>query len=111
MRENEFWYWLQGFFELSADDAALTTKQIECIADHVMLASTRGENLITAATMIRLAKDGMLTLANLTAKLRELAASQFQHVIDPQAGGPDVQAHLNAIHHGVRPSGSLVARC
>ena len=99
MRETEFWYWLQGYYELAGDVAPLTPSQIECVVNHVMLVETRGENLTAVATMIRLCKDGMLSAENLTTKLRELAASQFLHVIDPAAGGPDVQAKLNAIHN------------
>lgn len=31
----------------------------------------------------------------------------FKHEIDPQAGGPEHQAALNAIHHGNKPSAAF----
>ena len=75
----------------------------------------RGENLHTASVMIRLFKDGMLSAENLTTKLRELAAAQFLHVIDPAAGGPEVQAKLNASHGspqiGGKGPGGVLMRC
>lgn len=114
MRETEFWYWLQGYFELSNSTAALLGSQIECIVNHVMLVEVRSENLIAAATMIKLTKDGMLRAEDLTMKLSQLASVQFQHVIDPLAGGPKEQERLNAIHNGGHLNGNgrpLVARC
>ena len=115
MEDCNFWYWMQGYFELAGDSASpLTASQVECIINHVMLVEGRGENLASAAVMIRLFKDGMLSAENLTTKLRELAAAQFLHVIDPAAGGPEVQAKLNAIHGpqigGKGPDGVLM-RC
>ena len=99
MESCNFWYWIQGWLELAGDSAdPLTASQVECIVDHIMLVEDRGENIHTASTMIRLFKDGMLSAENLTTKLRELAAAEFLHEIDPKAGGPEVQAKLNAIH-------------
>ena len=116
MRENEFFYWIQGYFELAGDDAGpLTASQVECIVNHVMLVESRGENLAAAAVMIRLFKDGMFSAENLTTKLRELSAAQFLHVIDPSAGGPEVQAKLIAIHGppqiGGKGPGGVLMRC
>lgn len=115
MRENEFFYWIQGYFELAGDGAGpLSASQVETIVSHIMLVESRGENLASAAVMIRLFKDGMLSAENLTTKLRELSAAQFLHVIDPSAGGPEVQAKLNAIHGpqiGGKGPGGVLMRC
>ena len=116
MEDCNFWYWLQGWYELAGDAAGtLTRPQVEVIVNHLMLVEGRGENLASAAVMIRLFKDGMLSAENLTTKLRELSAAQFLHVIDPSAGGPEVQAKLNAIHGppqiGGKGPGGVLMRC
>jgi len=37
MKATEFAFWLQGFFELSEPDKALTTEQVQVIKNHLKL--------------------------------------------------------------------------
>jgi hypothetical protein len=46
-----------------------------------------------------------------TKAIRANIHEQFVHVIDPQAGDPDMQAHLNKIHGPPPHSGEPVYRC
>lgn len=40
MREKEFCYWLQGYFELLGDKAKLTKEQVDTIRQHLQLVFT-----------------------------------------------------------------------
>jgi hypothetical protein len=121
MTINEFFYWLQGYFELSGSQAALTPTQAACICRHVELArvwaSERAvgipENLTVIGALAKLIADGADGADALTSAIRSDIHDQFEHVIDPQAGGPEQQAKLNAIHNGGRPHrpGEPVYRC
>ncbi len=118
MHTNEFFYWLQGFFELSGADAQpLTDWQIDCIVRHDRLVAAtdgaRGEQMIKIGVMLDLMRDGTVDRAKGTESIRRAVAQQFQHVIDPQAGDDSQQAKLNTIHQwigGANPTGA-VYRC
>lgn len=118
MTPNEFFYWLQGFFELSgANLQPLTDEQIDCIIRHDRLVSAagngRGEQMIKIGVMLDLMRDGTFDRAKGTEAVRKTVAHQFQHVIDPQAGDEAAQAGLNSIHQigGVDPKTGAMYRC
>lgn len=107
MNANEFFYWLQGFFELTDDPtAALSAVQAECITKHIALVERPPERLIEIRALLRIgaraaAAGGVATnAAAVTDAIRGLVSEQFVHVIDPAAGGPEVQTKLNKAHGG-----------
>lgn len=129
MTENEFFYWLQGYFELhnvltaGTPPLVLTLAQAECIGRHAALVRTSGATPGKAFGRVEflaeLIQDPLLQpdgRGEFTRKMQAEVAGQFQHVIDPKAGGPEVQAELQAIHDGpmpgpYRPFGNPVYRC
>jgi hypothetical protein len=133
MTDNEFFYWLQGFFELSGTQAPLTRDQAECIHRHIDLVrdhcKTSAQGPAHAARrlperiaginalveMITADNSGTDAIAAMATKaIRSNIHEQFVHVIDPAAGDTEQQAKLNAIHSGggpTRPMGDPVYRC
>lgn len=118
MTPNEFFYWLQGYFEIHGVDVPpLDDQQIDCIIRHdrlVAAAGERGEQMIKIGVVLELMRDGTMPRDKGTESIRRMVAQQFGHVIDPQAGGPEVQQHLNKIHNiigGVDPKTGAVYRC
>mgnify|MGYP003423165044 FL=1 len=120
MEETNFWYWLQGGFELSRSSVPLTVDQFDCINKHALLVGAthlnpkRSAKLTQLMTVAELGRQNLMPAENATVVIKTLAAEQFQHVIDPQAGPPEVQAKLNNIHGppmgGHRPDG-VTLRC
>lgn len=117
MTVSEFFYWLQGFFELSFPAPTLTPMQAECILRHAELVEATNSDLATlpsrfyevrglarAVTRAATAEDVRSTL---TREIQTIVAGQFEHVIDPAAGDAEQQATLNHLHHGGKPG----ARC
>lgn len=106
MRINEFFYWLQGYFEISGTADDLTSEQCTIILRHLDLVdvgkggSPDAARLGKMRTLLDLAVEGTLLRGIATEKIRSEVSEQFIHVIDPAAGGPEVQAKLNAIHNG-----------
>ena len=104
MRINEFFYWLQGYFEISGMADALTSEQCTLILRHLDLVdvgkggSPDAARLGKMRTLLDLAVEGTLPRGIATEKIRSEVSEQFIHVIDPAAGGPEVQAKLNTIH-------------
>lgn len=122
MHSNEFFYWLQGYFELlGAEVQPLTDWQIDCIIRHDRLVSAagngRGEQMIKIGIMLDLMRDGTVDRSKGTESVRRLVAHQFQYVIDPQAGDESTQQALNKVHGGtsviggVDPKTGAVYRC
>jgi hypothetical protein len=119
MTDTEFFYWLQGYFELSASDSTPAPPQADCIARHAglvrALAIERRHAMLPRVTAVAvlarmITEDAPSPMGErCTNEIRSIVADQFQHVIDPAAGGPEVQAHLHKIHTG--PSGAPVMRC
>lgn len=108
MRSNEFFYWLQGYFELCGElshgerPEFLTTKQCECIARHLELVAVsdpEAGRLGKIRAIVEFMIDGSITTEAGSAKIRTEVSAQFVHVIDP-AAGPEAQAKLNEIHSG-----------
>ena len=112
MEPVNFFYWLQGYFELAVTGQAqdstisLTPAQAECVRRHLALVEAvharrrepLPENIVklrTIVDMLLLREDLALFCAD---QIRRIVHDVFEHVIDPQAGGPEVQAELNEIH-------------
>lgn len=120
MNETEFFYWLQGFFELSGPATlALSDSQIDCITKHDRLVAASGgsrcEQMIKIAVMLELIRDHAVDRTKGTEAVRRMVAHQFQHVIDPKAGPAEQQEKLNEAHGpptigGSGPSGTMF-RC
>ena len=124
MTAQDFFYWLQGFIELSTAAAfkfMIGPDVARCILAHVDLIpeDERGAGVIEVRTLVRLASKATSEdiARDLTREIAEAVASVFKHVIDPKAGDADEQARLNAIHEQnphLRPrpyTGSPVIRC
>jgi hypothetical protein len=119
MTDTEFFYWLQGYFELSATESPLSHSQADCIVRHAGLVRALAierryampERVTDVAVLARMiTEDAPATMGErCTNEIRSIVADQFQHVIDPAAGGPEVQASLHKIHSG--PNGTPVYRC
>lgn len=107
MRINEFFYWLQGYFEINGTADDLTSEQCTIILRHLDLVdvgkggSPDAARLGKMRTLLDLAVEGTLLRGIATEKIRSEVSEQFIHVIDPAAGGPEVQAKLNAIHGNI----------
>lgn len=124
MTAQEFFYWLQGFIELSK--AASTHVLIgPTVASNIIAHSNlvpeseRGERLIEVRTLAKMAtRSGSAERTqSLTDEIVEVVAATFLHIIDPKAGDAEEQAKLNAIHEQnphLRPrpyTGGPVPRC
>ena len=120
MSPQDFFYWLQGFIELTtaAGSSALISPVVaDCIMKHADLVVARdrgegfvdrGEGFVEVRTLVRLASRAT-SEAEAKAMTGEIVAAVsrvFEHVIDPKAGGAGEQARLNNLH-----GGNVVARC
>jgi hypothetical protein len=106
MTPRDFAYWLQGYFEIDAagtveNALTLSAAQRECVLRHAALVYTTHP----ADPLVR-SIEAVLEKAPEAVPL--LLSSYFVHVVDPQHPEP---AKANAIHHGGKPGGPLVARC
>lgn len=116
MRINEFFYWLQGYFEIRrvVDVADLAAEQFTCILRHLDLVdvgkggSPDAARLGKIRAIVEFAIDGSMTVEAACKKIKTEVHEQFVHVIDPAAGGPEIQAMLNAVHS---PPGKPAYRC
>jgi hypothetical protein len=113
MTPNEYFYWLQGYFEIHGGDVPpLSDAQIERIVRHDRLVSAagnvRGEQMIKIGVVLDLMRSGDVDRAKGTESVRRMVAQQFQHVIDPQAGDADQQQILNNIHGVTATSGPFI---
>lgn len=122
MNAQEFFYWLQGFIELSK--AAGTPVLIgPVVASNIIAHSNlvpeaeRGERLIEVRMLARMAtRAGSEERAqSLTNEIVEAVSATFLHIIDPKAGDETEQARLNLLHnsHITTPPvpGKPVMRC
>jgi hypothetical protein len=112
MTDSQFFYWLQGYFELSGHKEPLNITQADCIERHAKLvraALPHGaelpERLGVIETMAKLMRQEFSTAIAVVATnaIRTCVHEQFVHVIDPAAGGPEQQAKLNEAHAGRPP--------
>ena len=108
MTEQEFFYWLQGFFEISDAGVSsppfvkLSIAQLDCIRRHAALVRANCEHV--SGTFIAIESLTCTAVSSKTEEIgrsiRELTSLQFHHVIDPSYGDADKQAELNRIHAG-----------
>lgn len=87
MANNEFFYWIQGYFELDLLSGNCHGKfnknQCICILKHTKLVQkNRSENLGKVVALIEAMIEGYLDLDNGTAKIIDIVSEQFEHVID-----------------------------
>lgn len=117
MTEQDFCYWLQGYFELLPKDAPLplTDRQATLIYKHLdLVRETEGTKKSEFCEWVRTALDiacrveGGDGRAAVTDLIRERLADRFAHVIDPQYPN---QSTLNEIHAGNKPPGGKIPRC
>ena len=115
MSPVQFFYWLQGYFEISGSQDALSAEQGEIIGRHIALivewskgdgrrrgTSTLPERVIEIRTLLSL----LTTSPDMvTTEIRKRINDEFVHVIDPEAGGAATQAALNHTH------GNELVRC
>lgn len=102
MTNRDFFYWLQGYFELGAPNTYIDKRQADLIIRHAAMVRDTGERLIEVRTYARmLTRDPVVDTATaiaITNEMREAVNGEFLHVLDPQDGGPAEQARLNAFH-------------
>lgn len=105
MNETDFFYWLQGYFEITATDGPplISKARADVVKRHIALARAslrRGQQLGERVARIELLLDMVLDGADVdtTRRIRVEVDAQFEHVIDPLAGDAEQQAKLNAIH-------------
>lgn len=118
MQSRDFFYWLQGHFELALANDPMNAQQAACVLKHIELIANPGERVIEIRAIVRMIGRG-LGVEQLTADVRDIVAAEFLHVIDPQDGDATKQAELNKIHGqnphlfkpGVTTPGGGVARC
>lgn len=109
MRANEFFYWLQGYFEIRGIvcPADLTAEQFTCILRHLDLVdvgkggSPDVARLGKIRAIVEFTLDGSMPIDAATKKIKAEVHDQFVHVIDPEAGSAAVQAQLNAVHGNI----------
>jgi hypothetical protein len=108
MQITEFFYWLQGYFEISIVPKVLTIEQCVIIRRHVALVFASKNKcspddtmrIAKMDTLLSLAIDGDISSENVTDRIRNEVHAQFVHVIDPGYGPNDVQEKLNIVHNG-----------
>jgi hypothetical protein len=105
MTNQEFCYWLQGFFELRAENDALTATQVECIRRHTDLVKESLGKPGPAVLAIRALLPYAERSDDITRAVQSILSDVFEHVIDPQAG--EASPHLSHVHN---PGGPLT-RC
>lgn len=115
MTNREFMYWLQGYFELSDEQAprpALTVEQVMVIRNHLNLVRKVEKKLEEFPSWLEGFLDSHEGLtAEATDKIKVKLASVFKHEIDPSYKGDQVE--LNKIHGLPKhnPGGPTVYRC
>ncbi len=90
MLTHEFCYWLQGYFELRADDNPLTLEQVKCIRRHITLTKTVVNSMASALKKQELKhvleKNGAnLTTTNSFVAWLEGVLSMYEPHIDPKS--------------------------
>ena len=129
MKERDFFYWFQGAFEL-VGVTAISTSNVHIVLNHIALVletdhleAQKGitpplsENFQAIRKLVLDYQEYKDSRAQIAVKIQKTLADQFQHVIDPSFGGPEVQEKLNAAHSvgglsigGTGPNGE-VYRC
>jgi len=106
MKNRDFYYWLQGLFELS-EDFVLTDKQIAIIQNHINLVEgTNGEKL---GIGIRIIRDFLRIKPNgFTGFIKEVLEQQFEHIDKEfnQTNNSEILSHLHSGGEVTMPDGS-----
>lgn len=112
MTENEFWYWLQGHFELGSIPASgpmhaqtnvtMGPSRAESALRHIGLVVAPSADLNGLQAVLQMACKAQSNeeTRRYTQEVRERVSARFEHVIDPTTGGPEKQAKLNTLHGG-----------
>lgn len=100
MTNRDFFYWLQGHFELGAPNTYIDKRQADLILRHAAMVQDVGERTVEVRTLARLLvrEPDVDSAVSITNEMREIVNGEFLHVLDPQDGGLEAQAKLNAIH-------------
>jgi hypothetical protein len=115
MTTDQFFFWLQGHFELQSEPANITDAQAEIIDRHIdlaqqtiALAKTNPDDVPSWYAMLAIRAFVRLVpydREHATAQIRAIVSAEFEHVIDPSFGPKNHEA-LNAVHSGGnRPTG------
>lgn len=109
MKERDFFYWLQGAYEI-VGVTAVSVHNIDIIENHANLVKEtlrlQGEEPSIAFLAIcdlisqHKAAPDRRDCARISVQMQKTLSHQFEHVIDPSFGGQDVQDQLNAVHAG-----------
>lgn len=102
MTNQNFCYWLQGFFELQPLTTELTPTQWSCIQKHLQLAKTYDQSNNSFVSYIEAfidLLDGKHPTQNNVISLKKKLNSTFKHEIDPTQGDIKMQQKLNSIHN------------
>ena len=100
MTHNEFFYWLQGHFEMANYDvnapATLTSNQVDCAFRHASLVPPGADErrFLMVCALLTLMSEKVVPLDGGTAKLKQLIHDQFEQVIDSQAGPAENQNRM-----------------
>lgn len=112
MTEQDFIYWLQGYFELygtlSKEPAPLPGEAQDCIRKHIQLVNNATPGKQPSAFVARI--YGMLEVGEgdrLSIAIQNALAEKFKHDIDPKYPNSN---QLNQIHNS-GPSTNVSYRC
>jgi hypothetical protein len=102
-RNQDFCYWLQGYFEIE-EDVPLNQAQISLILDKLNTVSEPwGDFNIWLSQELHLLtnidENNQLMAAH-TLSIKKNLALLFEHVIDNSYDTPHSKAHLKAVHDG-----------
>lgn len=113
MKNTEFLYWLQGYFEIGMNDI-LDDEQIDIIQRHIELVKKCAEEHDRSVHPFIYKIEGYLSaikelksneIPMVVLKLRTDLHSLFKHEIDKEEdkNGPDLKQTLQQIHDGSNP--------
>lgn len=111
MKNNEFAYWLMGFFELHEEDnLKLTKKHIECIQSHLALTREVDSHLEEFPAWLSgyLESKESLNIEE-TYRIKIRLQDLFKHVIDPKYKGDPVK--LQQLHGPLPKPNDILLRC
>jgi hypothetical protein len=126
MKHQDFYFWLQGYFELRADDDAFTDVQLDYILNHLNLVKKVDgplggfaawiDGMLSAFVIARRAGPGYPGQHAFTKSIQEKLSECFAHEVDNKydAGKHGAKAELAEIHKPHHPPfdpGSTLIRC
>jgi hypothetical protein len=126
MKHQDFYFWLQGYFELRLEDISLDGIQMDCIINHLNLVKKvngplRGfaawiDGMLTAYTITRMSGNDFPDTHSFTKSIQEKLSECFAHEVDGKydAGKHGTKIDLASIHkppHLPLDPGSILIRC